>query len=558
MSPNEAARAPLERAVLLDGPPGVGKSTLGRALAIATGRPFVDLDERIVSEAGGTPIGELFASEGEAGFRAREAHALRALLHASGHDEPRPVVALGGGALVEPTLRDEALARALVVGLALSTDALLARLRASRVERPLLRPIGDAASPSAIDEARLTALLAARRAAYERVHVRLDAARTVDALLEQLAPLVRDAPIPVGGFTRPQLVRPTSDPVTALALALRSHRPTSFAFVTDTTVAALHAERLLAELAQRGFVPAVRVDLPPGEQHKGFDTLQRLLERFAEAELDRGGLVVAMGGGVVSDLAGFAASIYMRGIPWIAVPTTLLAQVDASVGGKTAVDLAGAKNLVGAFHPPSTVIVATHFVRTESERAVASGLAEIVKVAAITDVSLFERCERGPEGPAQLDRAFLDEVVRAAIEAKRSIVERDPTERAERMWLNFGHSFGHALEAVGHFQRYTHGESVAAGMLVSLALGVLAGRTDATLLARVRAALLSLRCVPTLERSEFRRSLVHLGADKKRRGADLHLVELRTLGCAHVQPWGLEELRARLESALDVIEIFPG
>jgi shikimate kinase / 3-dehydroquinate synthase len=368
---------------------------------------------------------------------------------------------------------------------------------------------------------------------------------------------VRDAPIPVGGFSCPQIVRPTDDPLGALALVLRSLRPTSFAFVTDDTVAALHADRMLAGLAERGLVPGVRVDLPPGEQHKRFETLQRLLERFAEAQLDRGGVVVAMGGGVVSDITGFAASIYMRGIPWIAVPTTLLAQVDASVGGKTAVDLAGAKNLVGAFHPPSAVIVAPRYVETESERAVASGLAEVVKVAAVTDVPLFERCELGPQGPAQLDRSFLAEVVRAAIEAKRSIVERDPTERAERIWLNFGHSFGHALEAVGGFERYTHGESVAAGMLLALALGVLAGRTDPSLLDRVRVVLQKLHCVPAVERSEFRRSLRYLAADKKRRGAHLHLVELRTIGCVHVQPWRLEELESMLDSALDLIEIFP-
>jgi len=554
---SRAAPAPLDRVVLLDGPPGVGKSTLGRALADATGRPFVDLDERITSEAGGMTIGELFAAEGEAGFRAREARALRALLDATSGAAPSPVVALGGGALVDPAQRDHALARALVVGLELPIAELLVRLRGSSVERPLLRSSPGTAPAAAVDEARLRELLATRRASYERVHLRLDAARPTDALLDELRSLVGDAPIPVGGFSRPQLVRPTAAAASALALALRSHRPSSFVFVTDTTVAALHAERLLAELAERGFTPAARIDLPPGEQHKRFDTLEALLERFAEAQLDRGGLVVAMGGGVVSDVAGFAASIYMRGIPWIAVPTTLLAQVDASVGGKTAVDLAAAKNLVGAFHPPSTVIVAPRYVETESERAVASGLSEIVKVAAVTDVALFERCERGPAGAARLDRAFLDEVVRAAIEAKRSVVERDPTERAERMWLNFGHSFGHALEVVGGFERYTHGESVAAGMLLALALGVLAGRTEPSLLGRMRSLLLELRCVPMVERGELRESLRYLRADKKRRGDALLLVELSALGCAHVQPWRFEELESKLESALDVIEIFP-
>lgn len=558
MSLAEGSSVARDRVVLLDGPPGVGKSTLGRALAEAAGRPFVDLDERIVSDAGGSTVAELFAIEGEAGFRAREARALRALLEPASGGAPSPVVALGGGALVDPAQRDHALARALVVGLELPIAELLARLRGSSVERPLLRSSPGAAAPAAVDEARLAELLTTRRASYERVHVRLDAARPIDALLEELRSLVADAPIPVGGFTRPQLVRPTADAARALALALRSHRPSSFVFVTDTTVAALHAERLLTELSDRGFAPAARIELPPGEQYKRFDTLERLLERFAEAQLDRGGLVVAMGGGVVSDLAGFAASIYMRGVPWIAVPTTLLAQVDASVGGKTAVDLAGAKNLVGTFHPPGAVIVAPRYVETESERAVASGLAEIVKVAAVTDVALFERCERGPEGPARLDRAFLDGLVRAAIEAKRSIVERDPTERAERMWLNFGHSFGHALEAVGDFERYTHGESVAAGMLVALAFGVLAGRTEPSLLERVRSLLLELRCVPKPQRAELRQSLRYLRADKKRRGAALHLVELSALGCAHVQPWPFEVLESTLESALDLIEIFPG
>ncbi len=230
--------------------------------------------------------------------------------------------------------------------------------------------------------------------------------------------------------------------------------------MTDENVAKFHAEKLVASLNKAGFQPKV-VTFAAGEEHKNLDTVSFLWKSFLENGLDRKSTVVALGGGVIGDMAGFAASTYMRGIDWVAVPTTLLSMVDASLGGKTGFDLPEGKNLIGAFHPPKLVLADAQLLTTLPEAEFISGLAEVVKHGIISDPELFSLCLRG------LDwiKSNLEEIVRRAMAVKIKIIEEDPYEKGIRAALNLGHTVGHAVELVSKFE-LRHGEAVAIGMVV--------------------------------------------------------------------------------------------
>jgi 3-dehydroquinate synthase len=229
--------------------------------------------------------------------------------------------------------------------------------------------------------------------------------------------------------------------------------------VSDMNVAQLYIERVLKSLQAAGYA-ASRLVIPAGEAHKNLETVTALWRGCLEAGLDRRSTIVALGGGVVGDLAGFAAATYMRGCNWVAVPTTLLAMVDASLGGKTGFDLPQGKNLVGAFHPPRLVLADPEVLSTLPERELRAGLAEVVKHGVIADPELFELCAQGWEEVS----TRLPEVVRRGMAVKVKIIEEDPYEKDIRAALNFGHTIGHAVELVSGFS-LLHGEAVAVGMV---------------------------------------------------------------------------------------------
>lgn len=245
------------------------------------------------------------------------------------------------------------------------------------------------------------------------------------------------------------------------------------AVVSDANVAALYGARALASLARAG-VEAALVVVPAGEASKRAVHLERLWEHFAALRLERGAAVVALGGGVVGDLAGFAAATWLRGVPWVCVPTSLLAQVDSSVGGKTALDLAGGKNLVGAFHQPAGVLVDPVTLATLPARERRAGLAEVVKVGMAVDAALFRWAERHAAALAAGSPAALAVAVARAVRAKARVVMRDEREREDggRSALNLGHTLGHALEAARGYRRVRHGEAVAVGLRVAASLSV--------------------------------------------------------------------------------------
>jgi shikimate kinase/3-dehydroquinate synthase len=522
--------------VLLSGASGVGKTTVGAALAARLGVPFVDVDAR-VEAALDTPIAAVFAGPGEAAFRAAEKSALAEALSSP----VASVIAPGAGALVDRDSRDLALARALVVGLIASTQTRAARLAVDAAVRPLLR--GDDL------EARLVAQDRARREIYELVHLKVDATSDPAAVAEGVATAVLSGVVPLRIGEHAYAARLAPGHATeATAEVIRGRAPSLTLVVTDENVQAAHPA-LVGGLGAKALVV-----LPPGEPGKRLSAVERILEALAGAGADRGSLLVAVGGGVVSDLGGLAAALYARGIDWVAVPTTLLAMVDAAVGGKTGANLSTAKNLVGAFHHPIAVVVDPLLALTESPRAVASGLAEAVKTGLIGDPELFALLERSPQSPAPQD---LARIVHDSLRVKARVVEEDPRERGVRALLNFGHTFGHAFEASTDFSRWTHGEAVGLGMLHALNIGIRLGVTPAVLAGRVRACLERLGLPVALDRPEIEAAHAFLGRDKKRVADRLGFVVVEEVGSARVESLPLDALVQASRDAIDLHEFGP-
>ncbi len=263
------------------------------------------------------------------------------------------------------------------------------------------------------------------------------------------------------------------------------------ALVTDSNVLPLYGEKAQQLLSDAGFTVAV-YEIPAGEESKSLDRVADLCRKLLLDEFDRTSGVIALGGGVVGDVAGFVAATYMRGIPYIQVPTTLLAQVDSSVGGKVGVNLPEAKNIVGNFYQPRTVIIDPDTLRTLPEREFRAGLAEVVKYGVIADASLFDLVESRFEAILAQDHDILEKVVGTCCRIKAGVVERDETERGERVILNYGHTIGHAIEVAGGYDRFLHGEAIAVGMNGAARIAADLGLTDEDFVSRQVCALRSL------------------------------------------------------------------
>jgi len=295
--------------------------------------------------------------------------------------------------------------------------------------------------------------------------------------------------------------------------------PGRLAVVVDEAVHRLHGDRIAKELGDR---PREIFVLPSGERHKTLRTAEKLYDWLAANRFERGEAIVSIGGGVCGDLSGFVAATWRRGVPFVQVPTTLLAQVDASVGGKVAVDHATGKNLIGAFHQPRQVLADVGFLRTMPTREMWAGLAEIVKTALLYGEPLFTRTAANLEALAR-GEAPLEEVVAECVAFKAGVVQRDPLEHGERAILNLGHTVGHALETVGGYEQLLHGEGVAYGLRASLALSGLAADSPAWGLVR------ALR-VPPLERLSVDEVLEAMRGDKKVSGGRIKFVLLDGIG----------------------------
>jgi len=322
-----------------------------------------------------------------------------------------------------------------------------------------------------------------------------------------------------------------------------------YVIVTDTTVDALHGERVASVLTGLG-LKIDRLAIPPGEASKDIRTVLDAAERLTALGADRTSALIALGGGVVGDLAGFLASIYMRGIPCVQVPTTLLAQVDSSVGGKTGVDTAAGKNLLGTFHQPLGVFIDTAFLDTLAGREYRDGLAEIVKYGAIEQPGLLDRVTENLAGVEGRDPALLEEIIAASCRIKKGVVEIDEKEKGLRRILNFGHTVGHAVEAASEYA-LSHGEAVSVGMAAGAALSERLGYLPPEDRKRLLLVLETVGLPTTIPGGIPReRILSHLKADKKKAGAVVHFVLLKKLGIPFLNGGVPEEIVAETVEAL--------
>jgi shikimate kinase/3-dehydroquinate synthase len=454
---------------------GAGKSTLGPAVAVRLGRAFVDVDRAIEQELGKT-IAELFEEGGEGEFRRHEERQTLAVLQRA---DPA-VIALGGGAVETPAIRAALRERAFSV--LLDVDAETAWQRSSASGRPLARSEPD-----------FRALHERRRELY----VEVADARAQDA---------DDVVLAAGGVH----IRAGSLEL----LGSLTPGDGDVALVSDPHVAGIHGAD--AQVALRDRLVSVH-EVPQGEESKTPAVAARL---WAELRLDRGGTLVALGGGCTTDVAGFAAATYLRGIDWVPVPTTLVGQVDAAIGGKTGVDLPSGKNLVGAFHWPARVIVDPRLLDTLPDRELNEGMAEVVKTGLLASEPLWE--------------LPLPELVRRAAAFKTALCLHDPYDRGDRAFLNLGHTFAHALEAAAEYEGVTHGTAVGLGLLAALRLS---GRPT-----EVVEDVLG----PKPVRVDRERAWAALQRDKKSRAGELRLVLLGRDGPA-VETRPEAEVRASLD-----------
>jgi 3-dehydroquinate synthase len=320
------------------------------------------------------------------------------------------------------------------------------------------------------------------------------------------------------------------------------------AVVSDAHVASKYGKSSLASLRNAGFEP-VLIRIPAGETAKRVRIVERCYEELASHRLERNSFVVALGGGVVGDLAGFLAATYLRGIAFVQVPTTLLAQVDSSVGGKVGVNLAAGKNLVGAFHQPRLVLSDVATLKTLPRRELRAGVAEVIKYGIIYDEHLFARLEQDLPRLLKLDAEVVNEIVARCCEIKAEVVAQDERESGLRSILNFGHTIGHALETISRYGKYLHGEAIAIGQVAAADISRRQLGLAATDAARVK-AVFTAAGLPTrvrLAKPQFARLLEAMRLDKKVRGGEIRFVLAKKIGeVVWEQPVAVEAITAAL------------
>ncbi|MEU5170104.1 3-dehydroquinate synthase [Streptomyces mutomycini] len=521
--------------IVLVGPMGVGKSTVGELLAERLGSSYRDTDADVVAAAG-KAIPEIFFDEGEERFRALERQAVRDAI--AGHTG---VLALGGGAVLDGETR-ALLAGRPVVYLSMDVDEAVRRVGLNTA-RPLLavnprrqwRELMDARRPLYEEVATVTVATDARTP-EEVAQAVLDAMELPERTVEAVPSGRENTRMTEQGTTRIQIAGTAgTDPYEVLVgRQLLGELPN---LIGDRAkrVAVLHPEALAetgeavrADLAAQGY-EAIAIQLPNAEEAKTVEVAAYCWKALGQTGFTRTDVIVGVGGGATTDVAGFVAASWLRGVPWIAVPTTVLAMVDAAVGGKTGINTAEGKNLVGAFHPPTGVLCDLAALDSLPVHDYVSGMAEIIKAGFIADPVILDLVEADPQGARTPAGPHTAELIERSIRVKAEVVGSDLKESGLREILNYGHTLAHAIEKNERY-KWRHGAAVSVGMVFAAELGRLAGRLDDATADRHRAVLESVGLPLTYRGDQWPKLLENMKVDKKSRGDLLRFIVLDGIG----------------------------
>jgi 3-dehydroquinate synthase len=537
--------------IFLVGLMGAGKTTIGRLLARKLNRRFVDSDHEIEARTGAT-IPWIFEIEGEACFRRREADVIRDLSGQQGL-----VLATGGGAVLNPHSRALLAERGTVIYLRASIGSILQRTAHDK-NRPLLQ--------TADPRAKLEELWAQRDPLYREIaDLVIDTGRPnvqsmVQTILDQLAAqetararrLARTSMneqdritlnVDLGERSYPIAIGPgLLDDATLLARHIGGNK---VAIVTNTTVAPLYLAKVAGHLRAAGR-DVVEIVLPDGEEHKNWQSLNLVYDALLQNKCDRKTTLVALGGGVIGDLTGFAASSYMRGVPFVQIPTTLLSQVDSSVGGKTGINHPLGKNMIGAFYQPRAVIADTATLDTLPARELSAGLAEVIKHGAILDATFFDWIEANIEKLMAREPQAIAHAIARSCEIKSEVVRKDEREGGLRAVLNFGHTFGHAIENGLGYGEWLHGEAVGCGMVMAADMSARLGLIEPAAVERVRALVRAAGLPAVAPDLGEARWIELMEVDKKNEGGEIRFILLKPLGSPSIATAPLDVLRSTL------------
>lgn len=515
--------------IVLVGMMGAGKTTVGRLLARQLGKTFIDSDEEIQKRTG-VKISHIFDVEGEEGFRQRESAVIQDLIK-----QDNIVLATGGGAVLKPANREALQQNGVVIYLKSNLHDLWQRTRNDHT-RPLLQtanpraklqelyeqrdPIYTAAADCIIHTGRQSVQILIARL-IRKIHSYGQPTRTNDAMQT----------LNVGLDERSYQIHIGQNLIERAELLVQHIPYKRVTVVSNTTVAPLYLEHLTQVLTKAG-ISVQSIVLPDGEQYKNSASLNSIYDALLANRSERSSPLIALGGGVIGDVTGFAAATYLRGVPFIQIPTTLLAQVDSSVGGKTGINHPAGKNMVGAFYQPQVVIADVSTLNTLSDAELRAGIAEVIKYGLIRDLPFLEWLEQNMGKLLQRDAEALQYAIVRSCQNKADVVGADERESGERALLNLGHTFGHAIENAMGYGVWLHGEAVAAGTIMAVDLSWRLGWLTESDVARSKALFTQAGLPVSGPRLGAQRYAELMGLDKKVANGKVRFVLLQALGHA--------------------------